>query len=89
MPSVVVTEKCAISDGVNANRANATFAALSENNLREANHSVVPSNDAEQRVHRARVPGQPLRARLHRGHAIAAQQLLLRNLDVRACYRRA
>ena len=42
MPSVVVTEKCAISDGVKANSASATLAAPSENKRRLANHNVIP-----------------------------------------------
>ena len=43
MPSVVVTEKFAINDGVNANSARATFAAPTENSRRVANHNVIPS----------------------------------------------
>ncbi len=43
MPSVVATEKWAISDGVNANSASATLAAPSENSLRAANHRASPN----------------------------------------------
>ena len=43
MPSVVATEKCAISDGVKTNSASATLAAPSENNRRAANHNAAPS----------------------------------------------
>ena len=42
MPSVVTTEKLAMSEGVKANNANATFAAPSENRRRVANQSARP-----------------------------------------------
>ena len=42
MPSVVATEKCAISEGVKANSASATLAAPSEKMRRVANHSAIP-----------------------------------------------
>ena len=42
MPSVVATEKCAMSDGVNANSVSATLAAPSEKRRRVANHNATP-----------------------------------------------
>ncbi len=87
MPSVVVTEKFAISDGVNANSASGNIGR----SFREQSAAREPQCDSqresEQRVHGARVPCQPLRAGLHGGHVISARQRLLRDLDIGSCNR--
>ena len=68
-PSVAAIEKCAISEGENANRASAKFAAVRENNRSAARQTSQASNRPEQDIHGARPPGQRYRIGRNAGDA--------------------
>ena len=85
MPSVVATEKCAISEGVNANkRQRDVGCAFGEDTARRKPQRDA-QREAEQRVHGARAPGKPLRPGVQAGdEEVAFAEFTDASIGVRA-----